>query len=438
MACAYAGQFWENAAAKSYWRSTESMSTPSAPGVPRTSTTISPSRIRVARYPIHATRPPLVANARGPAQVARLRHINIVRDARIVGNDVEKPASPLQRADHLRAPVVPGCGPTAPSVRYGGGAGAQALGRTSRRTSTRSSCKAVPVRALRDGNFLDSGTIRMAGQGFRPRGRMPASRKLPSRRARPHGLARRSRAGAARCPAQGLALRRRREPDTGASGPHLERRRTQMVGTLQRGRRFLYVIPDDPRIPHDTVMCRSARPGPAARIGDKVVVRVREWKSPTRIRKARSSKFSGTPGGKAWTCFRCCANTICRCIFPKLSLHEAHAIDDGPRARRGWPRGLPRHRVVTIDPTTQKISTMPFVWSAFRRSNGGCGFTLWTCSHYVKPGTAPGRGGAQTRPLDLSRGPRHPDAAGGVEQRTGARSCRMWIADQVRRISRVE
>src|SRR5665213_1036052 len=30
-----------------------------------------------------------------------------------------------------------------------------------------------------------------------------------------------------------------------------ERKRTQMVGTLQRSKQFLYVVPDDPRIPHD-------------------------------------------------------------------------------------------------------------------------------------------------------------------------------------------
>src|SRR5437867_5343770 len=41
------------------------------------------------------------------------------------------------------------------------------------------------------------------------------------------------------------------EPGTGEVVRILERRRTQIVGTLQRGRRFLYVVPDDPRIPHD-------------------------------------------------------------------------------------------------------------------------------------------------------------------------------------------
>src|SRR4051812_7015214 len=44
---------------------------------------------------------------------------------------------------------------------------------------------------------------------------------------------------------------RGRQPDAGANSTGtvvriLERRRTQIVGTLQRGRKFLYVIPDDP------------------------------------------------------------------------------------------------------------------------------------------------------------------------------------------------
>jgi len=40
-------------------------------------------------------------------------------------------------------------------------------------------------------------------------------------------------------------------PGTGAVVRILERRRTQIVGTLQQSAKFLYVIPDDPRMPHD-------------------------------------------------------------------------------------------------------------------------------------------------------------------------------------------
>src|ERR1041385_7725952 len=46
---------------------------------------------------------------------------------------------------------------------------------------------------------------------------------------------------------------RRDAPDagTGSVVRILERRRTQIVGTFQRSRQFPYIIPDDPRIPHD-------------------------------------------------------------------------------------------------------------------------------------------------------------------------------------------
>ena len=38
---------------------------------------------------------------RGPAHVARRRHINVVRHPRVIGNHVKKLAAPLQRADDL-------------------------------------------------------------------------------------------------------------------------------------------------------------------------------------------------------------------------------------------------------------------------------------------------------------------------------------------------
>src|SRR5688572_21161278 len=69
------------------------------------------------------------------------------------------------------------------------------------------------------------------------------------------------------------------ETGTGAVVRVLERRRTQIVGTLQRGRQFLYVIPDDPRIPHDIYVAEPRDLGRPARMGDKVVVELREWES---------------------------------------------------------------------------------------------------------------------------------------------------------------
>src|SRR5204863_2732736 len=48
----------------------------------------------------------------------------------------------------------------------------------------------------------------------------------------------------------------------------LERAHDTIVGTLQQSRNFYHVVPDDPRLVHDVYVH-----APAARIGDKVVVR---------------------------------------------------------------------------------------------------------------------------------------------------------------------
>src|SRR5262249_7189293 len=58
----------------------------------------------------------------------------------------------------------------------------------------------------------------------------------------------------------------------------LEPARRTLVGTLQRGQQFLYVIPDDPRITQDIYVPPPRDVGRPARIGDKVVVELREWK----------------------------------------------------------------------------------------------------------------------------------------------------------------
>ncbi|HYC71774.1 MAG TPA: RNB domain-containing ribonuclease [Opitutaceae bacterium] len=60
----------------------------------------------------------------------------------------------------------------------------------------------------------------------------------------------------------------------------LERGRDTVTGSLQRGRAYFYVTPDDPRIPHDIIVPDPMRAGlrPIPAVGDKVVVRLSEWK----------------------------------------------------------------------------------------------------------------------------------------------------------------
>ena len=76
-----------------------------------------------------------------------------------------------------------------------------------------------------------------------------------------------------------IPRRNERDEPTGRVVRVLERARTQLVGTLQRGKQFLYVIPDDPRITHDIYVPPSRDTGRPAQVGDKVVVDLREWES---------------------------------------------------------------------------------------------------------------------------------------------------------------
>ncbi len=56
----------------------------------------------------------------------------------------------------------------------------------------------------------------------------------------------------------------------------ITRARETIVGTLQRSKRFFYVVPDDPRLPQNIYVAGDMA---GAAVGDKVVVRLAEWKS---------------------------------------------------------------------------------------------------------------------------------------------------------------
>src|SRR5260370_3234249 len=85
------------------------------------------------------------------------------------------------------------------------------------------------------------------------------------------------------------------EQETGAVIRILERKRTQIVGTLQQGRRFLYVIPDDPRMPHDIYVPPARDGGRPANVGDKGVVEVQELEMRHTNPEGEINKVIGPP-----------------------------------------------------------------------------------------------------------------------------------------------
>lgn len=82
--------------------------------------------------------------------------------------------------------------------------------------------------------------------------------------------------------------RRAREKDQGRYSPPrmarviriLQRASETVTGTLQRARMFFYVVPDDPRFPQDVLVPPPDQSAffPKPKEGDKVVVRLHEWK----------------------------------------------------------------------------------------------------------------------------------------------------------------
>jgi ribonuclease R len=179
------------------------------------------------------------------------------------------------------------------------------------------------------------------------------------------------------------------EPDTGAVVRILERRRTQMVGTLQRGRKFLYVIPDDPRIPHDIYVPEPRDLGRPTRVGDKVVVELREWESRHTNPEGEVVEVLGAPGEEGVDMLSVLRQYDLPLHFPKAVLHEAHAIGTTVHARDGAGRvDCRRHRVITIDPDDAKDFDDAICLERVSPEQWRLWVHIADVSHYVKPGTA--------------------------------------------------
>lgn len=175
--------------------------------------------------------------------------------------------------------------------------------------------------------------------------------------------------------------------ETGTVVRILERRRQQIVGTLQRGKQFLYVVPDDPRIPHDIYVPEPRDVGRPANVGDKVVVELREWESRHSNPEGVIVEVLGAPDQEGVDMLSVLRQYNLPLHFQKPVLDEANTIGTTVHGRDLAGRvDCRRHQVVTIDPDDAKDfddaicleRVLPDQWR------------LWVhiadVSHYVKPG----------------------------------------------------
>ena len=179
------------------------------------------------------------------------------------------------------------------------------------------------------------------------------------------------------------------EPATGTVVRVLERRRTRFVGTLQRGRQFLYVIPDDPRIPHDLYVPEPRDVGRPARVGDKVVVELRAWESRHTNPEGEIVEVLGAPDAEGVDMLSVLRQYELPLHFPPAALREARAVGTtiGPRDTAGRV-DCRSHPVVTIDPDDAKDFDDAIALERVSATQWRLWVHIADVSHYVKPGSA--------------------------------------------------
>jgi ribonuclease R len=187
---------------------------------------------------------------------------------------------------------------------------------------------------------------------------------------------------------------RKTAPDmnTGAVARILERKRSQFVGTLQRGKQFLHVTPDDPRLPSAVVVPEPRDVGRKANLGDKVVVEILQWESRHVPPEGEVIEVLGPPDEEGVDMLSVLRHYDLPLSFPKAVLHEANTIarsrpDNQPSAQECADRVDCRgHNVITIDPDDAKDFD-----DAICIQRNGDKWKLWVhiadVSHYVRPGS---------------------------------------------------
>jgi ribonuclease R len=174
----------------------------------------------------------------------------------------------------------------------------------------------------------------------------------------------------------------------------LERKRSQLVGTLQRGRQFLYVVPDDPRIPHDILVPPPRDVGRPANIGDKVVVEMVHWESRHTNPEGEIIEVLGAPDEEGVDMLSVLRHYNLPLHFPKPVLNEANSITKSRSLTDASPEELKgrvdcrEDCVVTIDPDDAKDFDDAICLQRVSKDQWKLWVHIADVSHYVKPGSA--------------------------------------------------
>lgn len=164
----------------------------------------------------------------------------------------------------------------------------------------------------------------------------------------------------------------------------LERANETIVGTLQRSKKFFYVVADDPRFVHNLYVSEPEI-GLNAKAGDKVVAKLEDWPSRHVNPEGRVVEVLGRTGAPGVDMLAIIRKYRLPQIFPDAVLDEAGAVpdrvDEAEAAKREDLRG---REIITIDPDDAKDFD-----DAIEVQKTAKGWTVSVhiadVSHYVRP-----------------------------------------------------
>ena len=185
-------------------------------------------------------------------------------------------------------------------------------------------------------------------------------------------------------------MRSKDEPvETGVVVRVLERRRTQIVGTLKLGREFLRVVPDDPRMVHDILVPPARDVGRAPRDGDKVVVELGKWDSPHASPQGTITEVLGPPTAEGVDMLSVLRQYDLALKFPRKVLQEVRKFGtEITRRDLAGRKDCRKAPVVTIDPADAKDFDDAFSLERLEKKRWKLCVHIADVSHYVKPDSA--------------------------------------------------
>lgn len=174
----------------------------------------------------------------------------------------------------------------------------------------------------------------------------------------------------------------------------LEKKHTTVVGTLQRSKQFLFIIPDDSRLVRNVYVragsgAESARLPRPPQIGDKVVARLDEWTSPHVNPEGEIIEVLGPASEPGVDMLSIIRKHHLPTEFPPAVLRETEKIRDTVDERDTEGReDLRGETIITIDPDDAR--DFDDAINVERLADGGwrLGVHIADVSHYVRPGSA--------------------------------------------------